>query len=207
MFCEECGAEVEVGAIDCGKCGARIGESGKKQQAQQKRKSVTLTERIVLIMCGIALITVFFLPFYQYGPVVVSGMSIISDTGGYLQFLSEDAATNTGFLEKVLKDTDNSVITAGITGAVILLAAPFVFLLAGLLNLFGKGYRYTILYSILITGILLIMISRLNDVTAELGTQINFMEITGPAFWISWGAVVAGFFLAVYQSAVKPKRS
>lgn len=204
MYCEECGSEIEFGAADCGKCGAKAGGGDGKEKLIPKRAS--LPERIIMIACGVVLIAVFFLPMYQYGPVTVSGKSILSDTGGYLQFLSDDAATNTGFLEKILKDTDNSVITAGIAGAVILLAAPFVFLLAGILNIFGKGHRYTILYSILITGVLLVMVSRLNEVTAELGTQINFYEITGPAFWISWGAVITGFVMAIYQTLRKSKR-
>ena len=205
MYCEECGAEIEFGADDCGKCGARVSKAGR--ESKRVSKKMTMVERILLAVCGVALIVVFFLPMYQYGAVTVSGMSIITDTGGYLQFLSDDAVTNSGFLEKVLKDTDNSVITAGIAGAFILLAAPFIFLLAGVLHLFGRGHRYIILYSILITGILLVIISRINEVTAELGTQIQFTEITGAAFWISWGAVIAGFILAVYQAVRKPVRS
>lgn len=205
MYCEECGAEIEFGAEDCGKCGVKVGNTDEVKPRHLKRR-ITLAERIVLIVCGVALIAVFFLPMYQYGSMKVSGMSIITDTGGYLRLLSDDATANTGFLEKVLKDTDKSVITAGIAGAVILLAAPFVFLLTGILNLFGKGHRYSILYSILMSGVLLVMISRLNEVTSELGTQISFYEITGTAFWISWGAVIAGFVLAVYQSVKQPKR-
>lgn len=157
-----------------------------------------MDKRKIILICSIAGIICFFLPFFSIGiaffKLGISGWDILK---GLLELITASGGKGSGFFDNMLKDMTGNFSGLYLAVGIFILSGPIVFVVMFSLMLYklrtNKPVDFSYLYPVLYTIVSFITLTILGS---ELKQGLLFFQVMGYGYWIT----MASFIIAVKYS-------